>query len=361
MKRTAALLAALTARAVLAQPCPSYSASSATNPGHCATNAAAGTNPTIAQWQALFELAAKGPAAWVDGPAVGDLKDGCSKPMPTAMVRARFPCELVKAIAMQESSWRQFCSPTSPADQVGRPSQTVIASDCGYGVSQVTSGMRTTDALPNYDRYRVAAEPFYNLATGLQILTEKWGFAPCVGDRHPSRLEHWYTATWAYNGLSSINNPNRTGSSTRGVYNPVVGGTVPYQERVWGWLQHPPTPAHWPVTKVAYPRLTDVGPTSPPPALPDPTCGSPTDCTNTRPSVSSSCIDTAADAGLRGDGGADADAGSEPIRIGALDDDLGHESKACGCRSTSGGAVLSLMVLLALVRRRAYGAAPLCL
>ncbi len=347
--RAVLAVAVLFARVAFSQSCPSYSAASSGNTKGCAVNAVMGTNPTPSQWQALFDLAAKGPTAWSDGPPVADLRQGCASP---TMVKAHFPCELLKAIAMQESSWRHFCVPTSPTDQVGRASQTIIAFDCGYGVSQVTSGMRVTDASPNFNRERVAAEPFYNLASGLQILSDKWRIAPCVGDRQPSRIEHWYTATWAYNGLSSINNPNRTGSTTRGVYNPKVGGTVPYQERVWGWLEHPPSAAHWPVTKVAYPKLTDVGGNSPPPALPDPTCASPTDCSATRPSVISSCLQSndagVLDAGVGSDGG---------VEFTVLDDELGPAaSKGCGCSSAGGlFALLGLVTLRGLGRRRASG------
>ncbi len=340
MKSALTLLCLMFSRVALAQACPSYSASSAGNTKNCAINAVPGTNPTTTEWQAIFDLAAKGPTAWTDGPAVSDLKQGCAAPV---LIHAEFPCELLKAIAMQESSWRQFCVPTSPADQVGKPSQTIIAFDCGYGIGQVTSGMRTTDPMPNFDRQRVAAEPFYNLASGLQILSDKWRIASCVGDRQPARIEHWYIAAWAYNGLSSVNNPNRTGSSTRGVWNPRVGGTVPYQERVWGWMEYPPTPAHWPVTKVAYPKLTDVGANTPPPALPDPTCASPTDCTATRPSIVSSCLGGSTDGGTL-DGGS-----HDPVLFGKLNVELGPPGRACGC--SSGGGALALFAV-ATVRKR---------
>ena len=337
--------ALLTGPEALAQACPSYTASSASNTRNCATEAAQGTNPSLTEWQAYFDLASKGPAAWSsDMPAVSDLRQGCASPV---MVTARFPCELLKAIAMQESTWRQFCVPTSPPDQVGKPSQTIISFDCGYGIGQVTTGMRTTDATPAFSRARVAAEPFYNMATGLQILADKWRIAQCVGDRQPARIEHWYIATWAYNGLSSINNPNRTGSSTRGVWNPSVGGTVPYQERVWGWMQFPPSPSHWPVTRVAYPKLTDVGSVTPPPALPEPTCASPTDCTSSRPSIISSCLRP--DGGTLGDGGISPDA----TIIAGVDDHLGRTPRGCGC-SSAGDALglLGLAAALALLRRR---------
>jgi hypothetical protein len=295
----AAILVTFVAAPALAQFCPSYTLSSPNNTGSCATEAVRGTNPTVAQWQTIFDTVSRGQAAWgSNGPPIGMLGVGCNRPTPPSNEPARFPCELIKAITMQESGWRQFCPPTTPSDQVGRPSQTIIAFDCGYGVGQVTSGMRSFDPTPSYDRSRVASDALYNLATGMQILTEKWRATNCVGDNQPRIVEHWYTATWAYNGLSTGNNPNNPNfSTTRGICRPgsCPSGSAPYQERVWGWMEFPPTPQHWPVIRPAYPRLSDLGTGSRPPALPDPTCASPTSCTQTRSLNVSAC--------LAGDGG----------------------------------------------------------
>ena len=198
--------------------CPSFTLSSSSNTLSCGVEAAPGINPTPAQWQAIFAVVSNGPAAWgANGPAVANIGQGCGKPMPPTTVPAKFPCELLKAIAMQESSWKQFCVPESPADQVGKSSRTIIAFDCGYGIGQVTSGMHIGES-PAFDRARVASDPTYNLATGTQILAAKWKATQCVGDNQPAIIEHWYTATWAYNGLSYRNNPsNPAYPSTRGI------------------------------------------------------------------------------------------------------------------------------------------------
>lgn len=360
----------------LAQFCPSYTASSPNNTGDCAVEAVPGTNPTVAQWQAIFDTVSKGPAAWGAGaPSVSMLGVGCNRPTPPSSEVARFPCELIKAIAMQESSWKQFCPPSTPADQVGRPSQTIISFDCGYGIGQVTSGMRRFDPTPAYDRSRVASDPLYNLQTGMQIITDKWRVTNCVGDNQPRLIEHWYSATWAYNGLSSSNNPNNPNfSTTRGVCQPGAcrSGSAPYQERVWGWMEFPPTAGHWPVTRAAYPRLSDVGAgVSRPPALPDPTCATPTSCTMTRPLHVSVCLAPDAgtvlppiDAGQPADAGTDA--GSEPAPdAGGVAPDAGEPAsphvvrlapsdypvaKGCGCGAVEGALPLALLALLA--RRR---------
>ncbi|MBS1153873.1 MAG: N-acetylmuramoyl-L-alanine amidase [Myxococcaceae bacterium] len=312
--RAAILSAALLSTAAAAY-CPSYTLSSSSNNGNCGIEAAPGTNPTPAQWQAIFALVSNGPSAWgSNGPAVANIGSGCNKPLPVTSIPAKFPCELLKAIAMQESSWKQFCVPESPPDQVGKSSRTIISFDCGYGIGQVTSGMHIGEA-PAFDRARVASDPTYNMATGTQILAAKWKATQCVGDNQPRIIEDWYTATWAYNGLAYSNNPsNPNYSSTRGIYNPQVGGTRPYQEKVFGWMEHPPTATHWTVTAVAYPNPATVGSSGAPPALAEPACATPTNCVQTRSVHVSSCFLT--DAGTP-DAGTPPEARSRPAAAAA--------------------------------------------
>ncbi|MGK4005953.1 hypothetical protein WMF31_25250 [Sorangium sp. So ce1036] len=294
----AALAAAtLVAPAARAAYCPCYTASSAYNDRGCAIEAVPGANPSVAEWNAIFDQIARGPSAWGDaGPPVRDLGQGCGRPEAPREVPASFPCELLKAIAMQESGWQQFCAPDRPMDQQGQSSRTIISFDCGYGVSQITSGMREGES-PAFDPRRVAADPIYNAATGAHILAAKWRATRCVGDRQPAVIEHWYSAVWAYNGLSYVNNPNNPNFDPgRGVYDPAIGGAAPYQERVFGRLEH--TGERWARTAVAYPNPGEIGGDRAPAELSDPRCASPTDCTRTRPLHVSRC------AGARGDGGA---------------------------------------------------------
>lgn len=301
---------------VTAQFCPSYTLSSSANNNDCGVEAINGTNPTVAQWQPRFELVSRGPGAWAgEGPAVATIGSGCGKPNPTTQVPATFPCELLRAIAMQESGWRQFCVPTTPMDQVGGASRTIISFDCGYGVGQVTSGMHVGES-PAYDRARVAGDATYNLATGASILASKWRATSCVGDNQPRVIEHWYSAVWAYNGLAYSNNPNNPNfSTTRGVWRSSVGGAAPYQEKVFGWVEFPPSSQHWSGVALAYPRLSEL-PTSggSPGTLPEPSCASPASCAATRGVHSTACQPTPpVDAGTGGGGGAlpvDAGAGS---------------------------------------------------
>ena len=362
--------------------CPSYTLSSSYNSHNCGVEAVDGTNPTPDQWQSIFALVAQGPSVWGNkGPSVGDIGQGCGKPEPLHSVSARFPCEVLKSIGWVESGWKQFCVPSTPADQVGGPSRTIISFDCGYGVGQVTSGMHTGES-PSFDRTRVASDATYNLATGTQILASKWKSTNCVGDNQPSIVEDWYTAVWAYNGLAYVNNPsNPTYSSSRGVWNPSVGGAAPYQEKVFGYVEHPPgSPAYWKSVALAYPNPVDVGGSGAPPALPEPSCASPTNCTKTRPVHTSYCFSTnpgdagtAGSGGVAGSGGAtgsggaanlpDAaspyDAGSDATPIGQHSHVIPGSSSGCGCRlggesdRLPDGAPLALLAIgLIAVRRR---------
>lgn len=362
--------------ALLLTACPSYTASSTNNTYNCGVEAVNGTNPTVAQWQDRFDVVAQGPAAWgSDGPAVSNIGSGCGKPNPTTQVPASFPCELLRAIAMQESGWRQFCVPTSPADQVGGSSRTLISFDCGYGVGQVTSGMHAGEA-PAFDRARVAGDALYNLATGASILASKWRATSCVGDNQPTVVEHWYTSVWAYNGLAYSNNPNNPNySPTRGVWNPNVGGAVPYQERVFGWVEHPPDAQHWSAVALAYPSLGDIPTTGGNPGtLPEPKCATPTSCTTTRATHRSACappldggvpdagvVDAGApDAGVVDGGQPDAgvtDAGTAdagaPVTLEVVLSVQGPVThRGCGCGAGEGAGLVPLAWLISVWRRR---------
>jgi hypothetical protein len=191
MSRPLALTLAVATTALAWSPaasayCPCYSPNSGANTHDCGVAAANGKNPTTAQWNDIFDLVSQGPSMWGDsGPSVTDIGQGCGKPEASHNVAARFPCELLKGIAMQESGWRQFCVPDAPSDQVGGASRTIISFDCGYGIGQVTSGMHKGDN-PGFDRNRVASDPTYNLATGTQILAAKWKATNCVGDNQPT-------------------------------------------------------------------------------------------------------------------------------------------------------------------------------
>lgn len=76
--------------------------------------------------------------------------------------------------------------------------------DCGYGVAQVTDGMRLgqTSLTPNQQR-AIAVDYATNIAAGLRILEQKWNQTYAAGilinDADPSNIENWFAAVWAYN------------------------------------------------------------------------------------------------------------------------------------------------------------------
>jgi MYXO-CTERM domain-containing protein len=324
-----ALTAAPRARAF----CPSYGPESAYNTHKCAVAAAPGENPTVAAWNDIFNLVSGGPAAWgAKGPASPDIAEGCGAPEAKHLVAARFPCELLKALTMVETGWRQFCVPDLPSDEKGGSARTIISFDCGYGIGQVTSGMHVGET-PSFDRARVASDPTYNLATSTQIIAQKWAATKCVGDRQPKVIEHWYSATWAYNGLAYVNNPNNPNyDANRGVWDPKVGGGAPYQERVFGYIEH--TGGRWPGTSLAYPNPGDIGTKGSPVALPEPDCASPTNCTSTRVTHETVCTGTSHPGGetTSGAGGAGGTGGA------------GGAGGAGASASTSVGVVVSVGV-----------------
>lgn len=359
MKRIV-LASALAAAASLVAPsarayCPSYTPAITSGGQKCGVDPVAGKNPSVAEWQGVFAKVAGGSASWGgDGPTIGTMGSGCSKPKPRTDVPAHFPCQLMKAIAMQESGWKQFCVPDTPASQVGQPERTIVSFDCGYGVGQVTSGMHVGET-PSFDRQRVAGDAVYNLATGTLILRDKWAATPCVGDNDPDVVEDWYTATWAYNGLAYSNNPNNPNlKANRGPYNPQNGGAYAYQERVWGWMEFPPTPEHWEKMEAAYPNRGDIGNAAKPPELPEPNCASPTSCAQTRPTHKAQCT-TQTDAGvvvIAPDGGVveQPDAGA-PIEAAPS----AQAESGCSCsiaRSRNAGAAFGALAVFAFFIRR---------
>ncbi len=141
--------------------------------------------------------------------------------------------------------------------------------DCGYGVTQVTDGMRLAGRekpdekpRPPLHQRAIAVDYAANLAAGAQILAEKWNEQAAYGmkvhEGDPSKLENWFMAVWAYNsgfhprqkagepwGLGWMNNPaNAPYPINR---RPFLHGRPSdashpedwsYPEKVMGWAAH---------------------------------------------------------------------------------------------------------------------------
>jgi hypothetical protein len=147
--------------------------------------------------------------------------------------------------------------------------------DCGYGVGQITDGMRlaghektdangvpTETSLP-YDQQRLIALDYQaNIAMTVRMLGQKWNelydAGMLVNNGDPSKIENWYYALWTYNtgfhpyvdestpwGVGWTNNP------ACGLYPPSRQPFLyssqadasnpqdwPYQEKVLGWAAY---------------------------------------------------------------------------------------------------------------------------
>lgn len=147
--------------------------------------------------------------------------------------------------------------------------------DCGYGVTQVTDGMRLAGhekpgetAMPYQTQRAVALDFAANVAAGVRILQSKWNETRTAGlminNGDSSKIENWFYAVWAYNsgyhadahdgspwGVGWGNNPanphypaNRMpfldGPTGQGQYSDAAHPQDwPYPEKVIGWAGHP--------------------------------------------------------------------------------------------------------------------------
>ena len=127
----------------------------------------------------------------------------------SAALDAKIPPEVVKAVAQQESSWRQFVN--------GQP---FISQDGGIGLMQITNK-------PSYDQQKLKYDIKYNIQAGIEILNNmyNWGDLPKIKGAGPEIIENWYFPIMAYNGIKPINSPLKQSTGER---NPIA-----YQEKVF--------------------------------------------------------------------------------------------------------------------------------
>ncbi|CCH35670.1 GDSL-type esterase/lipase family protein [Actinosynnema sp. NPDC047251] len=141
--------------------------------------------------------------------------------------------------------------------------------DCGYGITQVTDGMRMAGregehagALPANQQRAIALDHKTNIAHGLNILQKKWNETRAAGmtvnNGSPRRIENWFFAVWAYNsgfnakkddtspwGVGWTNNPiNPRYPANRLPFLEFTQADAkypqrwPYPEKVMGWAAH---------------------------------------------------------------------------------------------------------------------------
>ncbi len=102
------------------------------------------------------------------------------------------PSVILKSIARVESIYQQY-----------KPDGSVFRGSSGeIGLMQIYN------KYGYYDSNRLKYDIWYNIEISAEILLQKWANYGQVGNMDPNILENWYFALWAYNGWSSLNNPN---------------------------------------------------------------------------------------------------------------------------------------------------------
>ncbi|WP_153463459.1 cell wall-binding repeat-containing protein [Sediminibacillus terrae] len=136
-------------------------------------------------------------------------------------VNAGIPPEIVKAIAYQESGWQQYWPKGNTPESHYRKNcpnwdgtNVKLGYDCiGIGIMQVSDYRFIEDPEEKQREInKLSTDIRYNIREGLKILQQKWNYAnagliPKINDHDKSKLENWYFAILAYNGLSSRNDP----------------------------------------------------------------------------------------------------------------------------------------------------------
>jgi|GEM_PF-1014687 len=183
---------------------------------------------------------------------------------PAGSTTTLVPRSVYEAIMAQESNFSQ-ASWHAPKGMAGDPliadyygaagdiiSINYAGADCGYGIGQVTAGMRVGDTqFSAHGQLKIAVDYQENMAAGLQILESTWnqlyaaGITANGGD--PKYLENWYFATWAYN--SGIQ-PNAANGNTTGC---TPGPTCTGPDGTWGmgWSNNPENP-DYPPSRLPY-------------------------------------------------------------------------------------------------------------
>jgi hypothetical protein len=202
------------------------------------------------------------------------------------------PAQLMLAILAQESNMAQASWHAVPGD-AGNP---LISdyygnrwytlhqiyypfADCGYGIGQVTDGMRAdaTNRTPD-EKVAIATDYAANVAAALQILVAKWNelqdVVTVVNDNDPRYIENWYMAVWAYNsgvhprngsdpyGVGWLNNPaNPIYPASRQPFlrgsrdDASHPGDWSYPEKIMGWAETPQWQWIDPFVKYAQPTF----------------------------------------------------------------------------------------------------------
>ena len=110
-----------------------------------------------------------------------------------AALEAEIPPEVVKAVAAQESGWKQFYE---------NGEANISQKDGGIGIMQITNQ-------PNYDQEKLKTDISYNIKAGVEILSSMYDRTdlPKVSGAERQVIENWYFPVMAYNGTKPVNSP----------------------------------------------------------------------------------------------------------------------------------------------------------
>ncbi|WP_052158896.1 S-layer homology domain-containing protein [Halobacillus sp. BBL2006] len=130
-----------------------------------------------------------------------------------AAIKYDVPAEIVKAIAEQESGWKQF-------DENGDPLTSV---DGGIGIMQLTNQ-------PSFNQEKLKNDISYNIEAGVKILSDNFerNDLPVINGADRNVIEHWYFAILAYNGTKPINSPVKqsTGDKNEEAYQEKIFASI---------------------------------------------------------------------------------------------------------------------------------------
>ena len=176
------------------------------------------------------------PSTWTTNPPLSVI----SQKLETAANKNGVPSVILKAVAFEESSWRQFDDQGNPII-AGSPDHPAI------GIMQISNYSDTDQATIT----KLKTDIDFNIQAGVNILNQKWQTTPAIGDNDRNKLENWYFTLWAYNDWDGVNNPNQiqiippvihtTAASTAAV--PSASTAVApsaYQDRILALISNPP-------------------------------------------------------------------------------------------------------------------------
>lgn len=244
--------------------------------------------PEMGEWAA--DLAVKGqltiqrPAGW-NGTTLPAYTPQGLFPSHPLIGGGQVPAQVLLGVMAQESNMWQAGPNATDGESgnfnqggfygrgVGVNSINWSTADCGYGATQVTTGMAVADGTSVYtSTQQVALTVDYaaNIAAGLQILQDKWNqikqLGVSVNNGDPSKIENWWYALWAYNSGWHAQGADASGAYGLGWGNNVANEDFPadrdgfldagfgdakypnhwaYPERVLGWARHPLLRLDW--------------------------------------------------------------------------------------------------------------------